>query len=95
MKKILLAASSIVLLAAGCNSSTSTLNTDTVTPTVAPSSQTQAAQNASETPAPPTSQKSATDAELNASLKNVDSNINSLNSDSASIDSSLGEQQAP
>ena len=45
------------------------------------------------TPTP--SVKDASDASLNADLKSSDSQLNALNSDSANMDSSLNEQQAP
>lgn len=95
MKKILLVASAVALLAAGCNSTTSTSVDTNAAPPAASISPAQPEQTVSETPAPTASAKSATNAELNASLKSVDSNMDSLNADSANIDASLGEQPAP
>lgn len=87
-KKALFAAAAILLLAAGCNSQTAT-NVQTT-----PVAQTPTGANSEHPPAvAPVGDTS--NASLNASLTNVDSQMNSLNTDSADVDSSINEQQAP
>lgn len=93
MKKLFLVVSSVALLAAGCSSQTSvTTGTQDNGPTL--NSKT----TMSEPPAmgnAPTTASDTSDASLDASLKNVDTNLTDLGSDSASVDASLSEQQAP
>jgi len=95
MKKILFLAAAGLFLAAGCNSQTAT-NTGVQTP-AAP---TQTSGNSTAQQTPPNDGSTATagdnsNAALNTSLKNIDGQMNSLNSDSANIDSSMNEQTAP
>lgn len=90
MKKILLVSAAVLLLAAGCSSQTAV---NTGTDTYANSAPTD---TPTPTPTPSGSSASVNDnATLNASLKNVDSQMNGLNSDSANVDSSMSEQTAP
>lgn len=97
MKKVLFAASLITLLAAGCGSQAS-VNTP-VDDTPAGTSQLSAQANLNEPPpqaqTTPSAANANTNADLDASLKAVDTNMTGLGSDSAGIDSSLNEQQAP
>lgn len=96
MKKVILAASVLMLLAAGCNSQTSVVTTPAVNDTPTDASQTNPAPTEPPIPAQNNVEASAnSNADLNASLKAIDTNMTSLNGDSANIDSSLSEQQAP
>lgn len=97
MKKVLFAASLITLLAAGCGSQTS-VNIpidDTPAGTSQLSTQTSLSEPPPQAQTTPSAASANTNADLDASLKAVDTNMTGLNSDSAGIDSSLNEQQAP
>lgn len=97
MKKTLFAVGLITLLAAGCGSQAS-LNTP-VDDTPAGTSQLSTQTNLSEPPpqaqTTPNAASANTNTDLDASLKAVDTNMTGLTNDSAGIDSSLNEQQAP
>lgn len=97
MKKVFFAVGLITLLAAGCSSQTTvTTPVDDAPPTT---SQLPAAVTPTEVPpqtqTTPNAASTNTNADLDASLKAVDTNMAGLNNDSVSIDSSLNEQQAP
>ena len=97
MKKLVFLAS-VALLAAGCSSQTAYNSSGTPTP---PVTQTVPAAPAATPPAQPTTNGTAvgatddSNAYLNADLNNVDTQMGGLNSDSASVDESMTEQQAP
>ena len=97
MKKILFASGVVLLLAAGCSGQTAVNSTEGTQPAMTENSQQQQAQptKATSTANLNMSGSSSTNADLNSSLGNIDTQMNSLNSDSASMDSSIGEQQTP
>jgi len=90
MKKILFAGATVLLIAAGCNSQTASNNNvygnpGTTTSTNQSSTSSSSVQSNS-------SASTSDNASLNSSLNQIDGQMNSLNTDSANVDSSANPQ---